>query len=77
MIIDLYCIDIQGLLVLKLCSEELTVQTCDVRYCDVLRTLHLTSLGVCTSTEAEFVHLGDHCLSTLCTLYLTLWEKSE
>ena len=65
------------ILVLKLCSEEFAVETCDVSYCDVLRALHLTSLGVGTSTESELVHLCNHSLCTLCTLYLTLWKESE
>ena len=64
-------------LVLKLCAEEFAVEASDVRYCDVLRTLHLASASVCTSTESELVHLCNHRLSTLSTLNLTLWKESE
>ena len=68
---------ISKILVLKLCAEEFAVQASDVRYCDVLRALHLAGAGVSTSTEAELVHLCNHRLSTLGTLDLTLRKESE
>ena len=63
--------------VLELCTQELAVQTCNVRNSDVLRTFHFTCTGVGTCTETELVHLCNHCLRTLGTLDLTLRKKRE
>lgn len=48
-----------------------------MRYGDVLRALHLAGTGVGAGTKSELVHLCNHCLGSLCTLYLTLRKECE
>ena len=51
-------------LVFQFCGNEVAVQTCDVADRDILRTFGLTSTGVCTVTETEFVHFAQHGFGT-------------
>ena len=60
------------LLVVQLRLDELTVQTGDIGDTFALRTHGLTSAGVRTVTEAEFVHLGNHGLGTACSLRMPM-----
>ena len=64
-------------LVRELCLEELTVESCDVRNGDTLRTFELAGPGVGTVTEAEFIHLCNHILGPLLSLNLTLRKESK
>ena len=64
-------------LVRELCLEELTVESCDVRNGDTLRTLKLAGPGVGTVTESEFIHLGNHSLGPFCGFRTTLRQKSK
>ena len=66
-----------SLLVVQLRLDELTVQTGDIGDTFALRTHGLTSAGVRTVTEAEFVHLGNHGLGTACSLGTTLRQQSQ
>ena len=55
-------------LVSELSLDELAVEASDVGDRLVLRALSLASTSVGAVTEAELLHLGDHCLSTLSCL---------
>ncbi len=57
--------------------EILAVETGDVAQRDVLGTFGSTSTGVCTVTEAEFIHFADHGACTASTFNLTLGQESE
>ena len=64
-------------LVSELSLDELAVEASDVGDRLVLRTFSLTSTCVGAVTEAELLHLGNHCLSTLSSLRTSLGKKSE
>ena len=64
-------------LVLKLSAEILPVKSCDVRYGDVLRALHLAGTGVRAATEAELFHLRDHIPGPSGGLWTALRKQSE
>ena len=51
-------------LVFQFSDDEVAVQAGDVADRDVLRTFSLSSAGVGTVTESEFVHLGQHSFRT-------------
>lgn len=64
-------------LVGELCLDELAVEAGNVGDGLALGTNGLAGTGVGTVTEAQFVHLGNHCLGTACSLYLALRQESE
>ena len=64
-------------LVSKLSLDEFAVETSDVSDSLALRTYSLASTCVCTVTETEFVHLSNHRLSALSSLWASLWKKCQ
>ena len=64
-------------LVSELCLDELAVEASDVGDRLVLRALSLASASVGAVTEAELLHLSDHCLSTLSCLRTALRKESK
>ena len=65
------------LLVGQLRTNEFAVQASDVADRDTLWTFGFASTSVCTVTEAQFVHLSQHSLSTASSFYLTLWQQCQ
>ena len=64
-------------LVGELCFDELAVEASNVGDGLALGANGLAGTCVGTVTEAQFVHLGNHCLGTACSLYLALRQESE
>ena len=67
----------EGELVSQLCLDELTVQTSNVSDSFTLRANSLACTSVRTVTEAQLIHLGNHSLDTLSSLYTTLRKQCQ
>lgn len=63
--------------VCEFCLDVFAVEAGDVGDCLALRTYGLTCTGVGAVSESEFVHLCNHCLSTLCCFRTSLWEECK
>ena len=64
-------------LICQLCLDELAVQAGDVGDGLVLRAHSLAGAGVGAVAEAKLIHLGDHRLGALGSLWTTLRQQSK